>query len=51
MAYRWKNDLRECDVTPEPVWLDRRAVIAGAAGLGLLGASGAGSCEAPALAE
>jgi sulfoxide reductase catalytic subunit YedY len=45
MAYRWKNDLRECDVTPEPVWLDRRAVIAGAAGLGLLGASGAARAE------
>ncbi|RXV70320.1 protein-methionine-sulfoxide reductase catalytic subunit MsrP [Roseovarius sp. A46] len=45
MAYRWKNDLRECDVTPEQVWLDRRAVIAGAAGLGLLGASDAARAE------
>ncbi|WP_104020169.1 protein-methionine-sulfoxide reductase catalytic subunit MsrP [Roseovarius nitratireducens] len=45
MAYRWKNDLRERDVTPEPVWLDRRAVIAGAAGLGLLGAGGAARAE------
>ncbi|MGR3518839.1 MAG: protein-methionine-sulfoxide reductase catalytic subunit MsrP [Roseovarius sp.] len=40
MAYRWKNDLHERDATPEQVWLDRRAVIAGAAGLGLVGAGG-----------
>lgn len=41
MAYRWKNDLHERDATPEQVWLDRRAVIAGAAGLGLVGAGAA----------
>ena len=36
MAYRWKNDLKEAQVTDEAVWLNRRQLIAGAtAGLGL----------------
>ena len=36
MANRWKNDLKDKDVTPEALWLNRRALIAGAgAGLGL----------------
>jgi len=43
MANRWKNTLRERDVTPEARFLDRRQLIggvAGAAGLGLMGAAG-----------
>jgi len=37
MANRWTNTLREHDVTPEGVYLNRRQMIAGAAGLGLIG--------------
>ena len=37
MACRWKSDLKERDVTPESVWLSRRQVMAGVAGLGLAG--------------
>ena len=43
MANRWKNTLRERDVTPEARFLNRRQLIggvAGAAGLGLMGAAG-----------
>ena len=40
MANRWKNTLRERDVTPEAAFLNRRQVMAGAAGLGLMGAAG-----------
>jgi len=40
MANRWKNTLRERDVTPEAGFLNRRQVMAGAAGLGLMGAAG-----------
>ena len=39
MAYRWKNDLTRADVTPKPLWLNRRQIIAGAAGVGLVGSS------------
>lgn len=36
MAYRWKNTLRDRDVTEQALWLDRRQIIAGAAaGIGL----------------
>jgi sulfoxide reductase catalytic subunit YedY len=40
MANRWKNTLRECDVTPEASFLNRRQLMAGVAGLGLMGAAG-----------
>ena len=39
MAYRWKNDLTRADVTPKSLWLNRRQIIAGAAGVGLVGSS------------
>ncbi|MEN8842205.1 MAG: protein-methionine-sulfoxide reductase catalytic subunit MsrP [Octadecabacter sp.] len=39
MAFRWKNALTHADVTPEPIWLNRRAVLAGMAGAGALGGS------------
>ncbi|OUD09894.1 mononuclear molybdenum enzyme YedY [Marivivens niveibacter] len=39
MAYRWKNDLTRADVTPKSMWLNRRQIIAGAAGVGLVGSS------------
>ncbi|MCE8000971.1 MAG: protein-methionine-sulfoxide reductase catalytic subunit MsrP [Rhodobiaceae bacterium] len=35
MAFRWKNDLTHADVTPENAWLNRRQILAGAAGLGI----------------
>ena len=37
MALRWKNTLRDRDVTDEALWLDRRAILAGLAGIGLSG--------------
>ena len=40
MANRWKNTLRECDVTPEAAFLNRRQLMAGAAGLSLMGMAG-----------
>jgi sulfoxide reductase catalytic subunit YedY len=42
MAFRWKNDLTEKDVTPEDAWASRRQVLAGAAALGLAGIAGQG---------
>ena len=38
MAHRWENNLIQADVTPEPLWLNRRKVIGGALGAGILGA-------------
>ena len=40
MAQRWKNDLTPADVTPEPMWWNRRQFMAGAAGMGLAGVVG-----------
>jgi len=38
MAHRWKNTLKDRDVTEESVWLNRRQLMAGAAaGVGLAG--------------
>jgi len=45
MANRWKNDLNDRDVTPEVDYMNRRQVIAGAAGLGLVGAGGTARAE------
>ncbi len=39
MANRWKNTLTESDVTAESVFLNRRQLMGGAAGLGLVSAS------------
>jgi methionine sulfoxide reductase catalytic subunit len=44
MARRWTNNLSRACVTPKPIWLNRRQLIAGAAGLG------AASLAAPLLA-
>ncbi|MEY8827379.1 protein-methionine-sulfoxide reductase catalytic subunit MsrP [Sedimentitalea sp. XS_ASV28] len=35
MAHRWKNDLSMQDATPRGVFLNRRQILAGAAGIGL----------------
>ncbi len=41
MAHRWINTLKDSDVTPEAVFLNRRQMMAGAAaGLGLAGMAG-----------
>jgi len=45
MAYRWKSDLTERDVTPQSVYLNRRALLAGVAGLGLAGVAGQGRAQ------
>jgi sulfoxide reductase catalytic subunit YedY len=37
MANRWNNTFTRADITPEPLWLNRRAVLAGMAGAGALG--------------
>jgi len=42
MARRWTNTLGPRDVTPEAVFLNRRQIIAGAAGAALVGLPGAG---------
>ncbi len=47
MAHRWTNDLTLADVTPKPLWLNRRQIIAGAAAAGM--GSIAGSAQAQAV--
>ncbi|MBY6092795.1 protein-methionine-sulfoxide reductase catalytic subunit MsrP [Maritimibacter alkaliphilus] len=44
MARIWKGRFRDCDVTPEEMYLNRRQIMAGAIGLGV------GSIAGPALA-
>jgi sulfoxide reductase catalytic subunit YedY len=47
MAYRWKNDLKECNVTQEAAYMSRRQVMAGAvAGIGLAGLGQRAQAEA-----
>ncbi len=41
MARRWTNTLTHADVTPEAAFLNRRQLMAGMAGLGLVGMAGA----------
>ncbi|WP_299284057.1 protein-methionine-sulfoxide reductase catalytic subunit MsrP [uncultured Tateyamaria sp.] len=40
MAHRWKNDLTRADATPYDAFMNRRQVMGGALGLGLIGAAG-----------
>lgn len=49
MAHRWKNTLTENDVTPESVYMNRRQLMAGVAGLGLAGMTGAAQAQEDAL--
>lgn len=52
MAYRWKNDLKDSDVTDEAAYLNRRQIMGGALGLGLIGArAGAETLEANSYEE
>ena len=46
MAHRWENNLIQADVTPEPLWLNRRKIIGGALCAGVLG-----SISNPAMAQ
>jgi sulfoxide reductase catalytic subunit YedY len=45
MAHRWKNDLTHADVTPRELWLNRRQIMAGAAGIGGLALAGAARAQ------
>ena len=38
MANRWRNKLSRAEVTPEPLWLNRRQIISGTLGFGAFGA-------------
>ncbi len=51
MAHRWTTDLTRADLTPERVFLNRRQLMAGVAGMGLSGlaATAAGAAEEEAL--
>ena len=49
MANRWKNTLTETDVTPETVYLNRRQLMGGAAGIGLAGLAGPAMAQEDAL--
>jgi len=46
MAKRWTNDLTHADVTPESVYMNRRQILAGLAGLGVAGLGGATAAQA-----
>ncbi|MEJ6477738.1 MAG: protein-methionine-sulfoxide reductase catalytic subunit MsrP [Octadecabacter sp.] len=45
MAHRWKSDLTAANVTPQSMFLSRRQIMAGALGLGALGAAGAARAQ------
>ena len=45
MAHRWKNDLTRADATPYDAFLNRRQLMGGALGLGLIGAAGAARAQ------
>ncbi len=47
MAFRWTNDLTPADITPKALWLNRRRLLAGTAGLIGLGATGSARAEEP----
>ncbi len=49
MAKRWMNELTQADVTPESVYMNRRQIMAGLAGVGLLGMAGGSAAAAPNL--
>ena len=45
MAHRWTNDLTAADVTPKSLFLNRRQIIAGTAGLGAIALAGGASAQ------
>ena len=46
MAHRWKNDLTRADATLYDAFMNRRQVMGGALGLGLIGAAGMARAQA-----
>ena len=46
MANRWTNSLTRADVTPKGIFMNRRQLIAGAAGLGAAGLAGLAQAQA-----
>jgi sulfoxide reductase catalytic subunit YedY len=46
MAHRWKNTLTHADVTPKDIYLNRRQILAGTAGLGAIGLAGGAAAQA-----
>ncbi len=46
MARRWKNDLAHDDVTPKPLWMNRRQLIAGMSAAGAAGFGGPVAAQA-----
>ena len=49
MAYRWRADLKENDVTDENIYLNRRTLLAGLSGVGLSAAVGQHAAASEAL--
>lgn len=47
MAYRWKNDLKDADVTPHKVFLNRRALLAGMAAASVMPSIAPAAVEVP----
>ncbi|WP_299727555.1 protein-methionine-sulfoxide reductase catalytic subunit MsrP [uncultured Tateyamaria sp.] len=45
MAYRWKNDLTRADATPYAAYMNRRQLMGGALGLGVVAAAGAARAQ------
>jgi sulfoxide reductase catalytic subunit YedY len=45
MAYRWKNTLTRADATPRHLLMNRRQIMAGAAGIGALSFAGAARAQ------
>ncbi|UTH44596.1 protein-methionine-sulfoxide reductase catalytic subunit MsrP [Loktanella salsilacus] len=45
MAHRWKNDMTPADVTPKSLFLNRRQLIAGTAGLGAIAMAGGAQAQ------
>ena len=46
MAHRWTNDMTPADVTPKSLFLNRRQLIAGTAGLGAIAMAGGAQAQA-----
>ncbi|MCE8512442.1 protein-methionine-sulfoxide reductase catalytic subunit MsrP [Ruegeria pomeroyi] len=45
MAHRWSNDLTPADVTPRGAWMNRRQLMAGMTGAGLVALAGGARAE------
>ncbi|WP_373355218.1 protein-methionine-sulfoxide reductase catalytic subunit MsrP [Pseudoroseicyclus sp. CXY001] len=45
MAHRWTNDMTRADVTPKELWLNRRQIMAGTAGIGAAALAGRAAAQ------